>query len=102
MKDKILTLIIGILIGAIIASAGFVLYIKTNNKNNTNQRPEFVNPPPMNQNQNFNQNGDMPPELPNGEKPNKNGGTPQEFQNGKKTKNNSGNSSNTQNNQQVQ
>ena len=86
MKDKILTLIIGMLIGAIIASAGFVLYIKTNNTNNTNQRPEFGNPPPMNQNQNFNQNGDMPPE----------------FQNGKKTKNNSENSSNTQNTQQIQ
>ena len=36
MKDKILTLIIGILIGAIIATAGFIVYTKINEKNNVN------------------------------------------------------------------
>ena len=102
MKDKILTLIIGMLIGAIIASSGFVIYMKANNTNNTNQRPDFDNPPQMNQNQNFNPNGDMPPELSNGEKPNKNDGTASEFKKGKKTNDNSGNLSNMQNNQQVQ
>lgn len=36
MKNKILTLIIGILIGAIIATAGFLIYTKVNGKSNTN------------------------------------------------------------------
>lgn len=36
MKNKILTLIIGILIGAIIATAGFYLYEK-NTKSNENE-----------------------------------------------------------------
>ena len=70
MKDKILTLIIGILIGAIIASAGFVIYNKTNNKN---KGPRFGTPPQMNQSQDGNQNGGTPPALPNGEMPNSNG-----------------------------
>ena len=69
MKDKILTLIIGILIGAIITAIGFVIYMKTNNVNET---PDFGNLPQMNQGQNFNQNGGTPPEFPNGEKPSNN------------------------------
>lgn len=35
MKNKILTLIIGILIGAIIATAGFIIYTKVNQNNKT-------------------------------------------------------------------
>jgi len=38
MKDKILTLIIGILIGAIIATSGFLIYTKTH-KSDTNMGP---------------------------------------------------------------
>ena len=67
MKDKILTLIIGILIGAIISSTGFGIYLKTSNTNK-----EFNNPPEMNQGQNPNQNGNTPPNIPNGEKPDNN------------------------------
>ena len=80
MKEKIITLIIGILIGAILATVGFVVYDNVNDKkedNTTNtstngefrggkgQRPE-----------NFENNGNMPnfedgevPEMPNGEMP---------------------------------
>lgn len=58
MKDKILTLIIGILIGAIITSVGFFVYTKVTS--NTNNNPQM-------------QNGQMmgePPSMPgNGEKP---------------------------------
>jgi hypothetical protein len=41
MKSKILTLIIGILIGAIIATAGFLIYNKTIAKNSSDQ-PEMM------------------------------------------------------------
>lgn len=40
MKDKILTLIVGILIGAIIATAGCTIYCK-NKKPNIKERPGF-------------------------------------------------------------
>ena len=38
MKDKVLTLIIGILIGAILASGGFLIYnnVKSNDKTTSN------------------------------------------------------------------
>ena len=54
MKNRILTFIIGILVGAILTTAGFLIYSKTINKNmNPNERM------PMNQ------NGQM--QMPNGE-----------------------------------
>ena len=84
MKNKILTLIIGILIGAIIASVGFIIYIKTNN---TNKGPEFGEPPQMNQSQN--QNGVTPPDLPNGEAPNSNNGDSTSNQINEQTQSNS-------------
>ena len=83
MKDKILTLIIGILIGAIITSAGFVIYINTNKKGKGH---DLGRPPQMNQSQDSKQNGGTPPELPNGEAP----------------KGNNGNTTNTENNEQTQ
>ena len=33
MKNRILTFIIGVLVGAILATAGFLIYSKTMNKN---------------------------------------------------------------------
>ena len=61
MKNKILIFIIGVLVGAIIASIGFYAYSKTNsNKEFTpGQRPEMSD-----------QNGDRqtPPDMPNGER----------------------------------
>ena len=58
MKNKILTFIIGVLVGAIIATAGFLIYNKTIG-NNSNQ-PEMMQ---------MNGNGQMeePPEMPNGD-----------------------------------
>lgn len=69
MKDKILTLIIGILIGAIITSAGFIIYNKSHNRN---KRPDFGTPPQMHQRQNLNQNNGTPKDFPNDEKSNEN------------------------------
>ena len=70
------------LIGAIIASAGFLIYIKANNNN----RPDFRGAPPqMNQSQDSSSSNGTPPELPNGE-----------------TTDNSANSTDAQNNEQTQ
>ena len=91
MKNKILPFIIGLLIGAIIASAGFAIYLKTNRKN----RPNFRGTPPqMNQSQDSNNNDGTPPELPNGEMPSEN--------NAETTENSNANSTNTENSEQTQ
>lgn len=71
MKNKVLTFIIGVLVGAIITTVGFLIYNKAV-KNNSEQ-PEMMQ---MNENGQMVQpsNGDMgePPEMPNsnnGEEP---------------------------------
>ena len=93
MKNKILPLIIGILIGAIIASAGFIIYIKTNN---LSKRPDFGGKmPQMNQSQDANKDGRTPPDFPNGEKPSN-------FPSDKNQDGKSENETNTQNNNQTQ
>ena len=92
MKEKILPFIIGLLIGAIIASAGFVIYNKTNNKNKHDFRGA---PPQMNQSQDSNNSGGTPPELPNGEKPSEN-------PNGETIENSNADSTDTQNSEQSQ
>lgn len=70
MKDKIMFLIIGILIGAIITTIGFLIYNK--NVGNSNQ----IEMPQMNSNGQMGEppNGNMgePPEKPSGD----NGGEP--------------------------
>lgn len=92
MKNKILPFIIGVLIGAIIASVGFAIYLKTNRKN----RPNFRGTPPqMNQSQDSNNNDGTPPELPNGEKP-------EDSSNGEITENSNANSTDVENNEQTQ
>ena len=67
MKDKILTFIIGVLVGAIITTLGFLIYNKVVVKNNFNQ-PEMMQ---MNGNEQMQQPaGDMmgePPEKPSGD-----------------------------------
>ena len=91
MKNKILPFIIGLLIGAIIASAGFAIYLKTNRKN----RPNFRGTPPqMNQSQDSNNNDGTPPELPNGEMPSEN--------NAETTENSNADSADTENSEQTQ
>lgn len=68
MKDKILIFIIGILLGAIITTAGFLIYNKTIAKNSNQEETTQ-----MNQNSNGQMgeppSGDMqePPEKPNGD-----------------------------------
>lgn len=68
MKGKILPFIIGLLVGAIIATGGFLIY----QKNNKHQGPGRMNGqrPQMMQRQDGNStDGDTPPALPNGEQP---------------------------------
>ena len=103
MKEKILFLIIGVLIGAIITTGVFLMLDAGNTKENLPNAEEFK----IRQMDNFNdkngmnrtgkqkkffnensnseenaqqQTGDTPPELPNGEAPN---GNPPELPNGK-------------------
>lgn len=65
MKEKILTLIVGILIGAILATGGFMIFNKTNTSKST--RPDF----PKGQMQST--DGNAPSrERGNGERKNKN------------------------------
>lgn len=68
MKDKILIFVIGFLVGAIIATTGFLIYEKVN-KNNNNQMPNFEQ-----RQMRERSNGEEPPEkpegmIPNGEEP---------------------------------
>ena len=60
MKDKIMIFVIGLLIGAIITASGFLIYEKTNKKNN-DQMPmggmQMMERPDEN---------NTPPEMPNG------------------------------------
>ena len=55
MKEKILLIIIGMLLGAIIATGGFYIYNKSNTCDVNNQQMHM--------------NGGQPPELPSGENP---------------------------------
>lgn len=82
MKSKILTLIIGILIGAIVATSGFLIYEKVTASNSAPngmtqqqggdmQMPDGEQPPEM-------QNGEQPPEKPDGD----NGQTPPDMPSG--------------------
>ena len=52
MKDKIIIFVIGVLVGAVIATGAFYVYTSTNNSNN---------------NQNMQMNGGTPPEMPSGQ-----------------------------------
>ena len=60
MKNKILPFVIGILIGAIIATVGFLIYEKTNTNNrmlNRERAGEMMN----------HGDGEIPPDRPDGE-----------------------------------
>ena len=66
MKNRILTFIIGILLGAILATAGFLIYSKSLNKN---QNEMMI---PMEQNGQIQRpegNMEEPPAKPDGENP---------------------------------
>jgi len=86
MKDKIIIFIIGLLLGAVIATGAFYVYTINNNTCN-------------NSNQNTMMNGGEPPAMPSGqmeeppEKPNGENGSPPE-----KPNDNNSQNSNTQDN----
>lgn len=64
MKDKIIMFIIGILLGAVIATGAFYVYtIASNNCNCNNTQMNGNTPPDMSNSQNNSQNG-QPPEKP--------------------------------------
>ena len=85
MKDKILTFIIGVLVGAIIASIGYYFYHKNNR---SGQMPNGAPPQMM---QNGNSTGmpsGTPPELPSGENTDSNNGDSTSTKNTTQTKTN--------------
>lgn len=93
MKGKVLNFIIGVLVGAIIATIGFVIY----EKNNKHKGPQGMNggtPPQMMQQQNSNSSSeqDTPPALPNGEQPTGNQPSGEQTQNNSETTNTTSNS----------
>ena len=68
MKGKILPFIIGLLVGAIIATGGFLIY----QNNNKHQGPGEMSGdrPQMMQQSGNSTDGNTPPALPDGEQPN--------------------------------
>ena len=94
MKDKILTLIIGVLIGAIITSLCFLVYEKSNSSKNSNENEAKGFEQRDNSKKGFGDGeipempeGGMPdgevPEMPDGEIPNgENNGKMPDMQNG--------------------
>lgn len=64
MKNKIFTFIIGILVGAIVTTAGFLIYSKSINKNQNEMMKPFENNGQM---QRPEWNMENPPEKPQGD-----------------------------------
>ena len=63
MKEKILLFVIGVLVGAVIATGAFYIYSKnTNNCSSNNTQMNGGQPPEMPNEQNG-----QPPEMPNGQ-----------------------------------
>ena len=93
MKGKVLNFIIGVLVGAIIATIGFVIY-ENNNKHKGPQGMNGGTPPQMMQQQNSNSSSeqDTPPALPNGEQPAGNQPSGKQTQNNSETTNTTSNS----------
>ena len=59
MKDKIILFVIGVLVGAVIATGAFYIYTSTNNCNNQSNQMNGGTPPEM-------PSGQTPPEKPDG------------------------------------
>lgn len=77
MKDKIIIFVIGLLVGAIIATGGCIIYNKSTAKNCDNTTVE-----------NRNNKGNQPPEMPNGrQRPEMNGEEPPTFAEGENEQN---------------
>ena len=71
MKKDIILFVIGVLVGAIIATGAFYVYTTTNNSSNSNSNTQM--------------NGGTPPEMPSGQ----NGGQPPEMPSNTTTDSNS-------------
>ena len=67
MKDKILTLIIGILIGAVITVGGFFIYEKVSGNNSNNNGMPSMNGGNGQMQGGPGGNGEEPPEKPDGD-----------------------------------
>lgn len=68
MKDKILVFVIGLLVGAILASGGFLIYEKNNSVDTQNQSNNQVMERPEGGMPNGQRpDGETPPEKPDGE-----------------------------------
>lgn len=70
MKDKILTLIIGILIGAVITAGGFFIYEKVSGNNSNNNGMPSMNGGNGQMQGGPGGNGEEPPEKPDGDNKN--------------------------------
>ncbi len=82
--------VIGVLVGAVLATGAFFIYTKVNPTNNsvtTNQTQNLPggNPPDMQNGERPEMNGEQPPELPDGEKPEMNGEQPSKKSNSEST-----------------
>ena len=98
MKEKILTFIIGVLVGAIIATGGYYLYSKNNNSKHGGM-PDGERPAMMGQDGN-NANGNMgtPPEKPSDDDGSGPKGEPGQKENTENTQNNNTNTNSSENN----
>lgn len=101
MKEKILTFIIGVLVGAIIATGGYYLYSK-NNDNHRGGMPDGERPAMMQQDGNntdgSNTDRGTPPEKPSDDDGNGPKGMPGEKNDSSNTQENNTNTDNSENN----
>lgn len=99
MKEKIIVFIIGVLVGAVLATGAFFIYTKVSSSNNATEQTQQINRerPEMNGEMSSGErpemNGEQPPELPNGEK--SSGERPNKSNSGNSTENNAKKSDNT-------
>lgn len=86
MKEKLINIGIGVLIGAIITATGFTIFI---NAKGVGKRPDFGDRPQMKQMQDKDGNKKTPPELPNGKEQKNNDDSSASTQETQKTESNS-------------
>ena len=93
MKDKILVFLIGLLLGAVLTSAGFLIYEKNNTSNTqNNEQTQMMERPEGGMPNGERPDGETPPEKPDGE--NGNGTRPEPPSKDNKSSNNNSTSKN--------
>ena len=85
MKEKMINIGIGVLLGVIITSICFTIYI---NAKGIGKRHDFRDQPQIKQSQDFRRDDKKTKELPNGEKPNTTNGSPTNTQSTQKPQEN--------------